>query len=140
MTTQSVTLSLPEPLFRYLQQMAIATRRPMAQLVRQSLEGNLPPSVATLPSEIQDELLSLQTIPIEQLRQIALSQAPSEEQARHLELLDKNSDSELTSAEQEELAALRLSADLLTLRKAYAWAVLRWRGQAVPTLEELPLD
>jgi len=140
MTTQSVTLSLPEPLFRYLQQMAIATRRPMAQLVRQSLEGNLPPSVATLPSEIQDELLSLQTIPIEQLRQIALSQAPSEEQARHLELLDKNSESELTSAEQEELAALRLSADLLTLRKAYAWAVLRWRGQAVPTLEELPLD
>lgn len=140
MTTQSVTLSLPEPLFRYLQQMAIATRRPMAQLVRQSLEGNLPPSVAALPSEMQDELLSMQTIPIEQLRQIALSQAPPGEQARHLELLDKNSDSELTSAEQEELAALRLSADLLTLRKAYAWAVLRWRGQAVPTLEELPLD
>ena len=140
MTTQSVTLRLSEPLFRYLQQMAIATRRPMAQLVRQSLEGNLPPSVATLPSEIQDELLSLQTIPIEQLRQIALSQAPSEEQARHLELLDKNSESELTVAEQQELAALRHSADLLTLRKAYAWAVLRWRGQAVPTLEELPLD
>ncbi|MFZ1709603.1 MAG: hypothetical protein WA029_09185 [Anaerolineae bacterium] len=140
MTTQSVTLRLPEPVFRYLQQIAIVTQRPIEQLVRQSVEGNLPPSVATLPPEIQGELLSLQTIPVEQLRYIALSQVSPGDQARHLELLDKNSRSELTVAEQKELAALRFSADLLTLRKAYAWAVLRWRGYAVPTLAELPLD
>jgi hypothetical protein len=38
-----VTLNLPEPIFRYFEQVAIATKRPMEQLVRQSVEGNLPP-------------------------------------------------------------------------------------------------
>ena len=140
MTTQSVTLRLSEPVFRYLQQIANATQRPLEQVVRQSVEGNLPPSVASLPPDMQDELLALQAAPVEHLRHVASNQAPPSEQARHMELLDKNSQGELTAAEQEELVALRLLADRLTLRKAYAWAVLRWRGYPVPTLDALPLD
>jgi hypothetical protein len=46
----------------------------------------------------------------------------------------------ISPPEQDELAALRLAADRLMLRKAYAWSVLRWRGQPVPTLDELPLE
>jgi hypothetical protein len=40
----------------------------------------------------------------------------------------------------EIMTALRLEADRLMLRKAYAWAVLRWRGQFIPALNELPFD
>jgi hypothetical protein len=54
-------------------------------------------------------------------------------------LLEKNK-GEITSEERLELAELRIEADRLMLRKAYAWAVLRWRGQSIPALNELPLD
>lgn len=140
MTTQSITLQLSEPVYRYLQQIATATKRPLEQVVRQSVEGNLPPSVATMPAEMRDELLALQGASIEQLRRIAADQTPADEQTRHLELLEKNSTGELTTAEQAELAALRIAADRLMVRKAYAWAVLRWRGYAVPQLDDCPLN
>lgn len=140
MTVQSVTLQLPEPIYRYLQQLAAATQRPLEQLAEQSIAGNLPPSVASLPAEIQRELLSLQAAPIKQVKQVALSQMSPAQQARHLALLEKNSAGTILPAEQEELTALRLAADRLMVQKAYAWAVLRWRGQPVPELGELPLE
>ncbi|MCA9870163.1 MAG: hypothetical protein H6649_12380 [Caldilineae bacterium] len=140
MTTQSVTLQLSEPVFLYLQQVAAATQRPLEQVVRQSVEGNLPPSVSSMPSEMQVELLGLQALPVEQLLHIAAEQVPPMDQARHLELLDRNSAGSITAAERVELAALREAADHTMLRKAYAWSVLRWRGHPVPLLNELPLE
>jgi hypothetical protein len=139
MTIQPVTLQLPEPIYRYLQQIAAATQRPLEQVAAQSIAGNLPPSVASLPAEMQRELLGLQTAPIKKLKQSALSQLSSAQQARHLALLEKNSAGTISPTEQEELATLRQAADRLMLQKAYAWAVLRWRGQPIPELDELPL-
>ena len=140
MTTQSVTLQLSEPIFRYLQQVASATQRPLEQVVRQSIEGNLPPSVDSMPFEMHGELLALQALSVEQLRRVAAGQIAQNEQDRHQELLQRNSLGVLSSAEQGELAVLRQSADRLMLRKAYAWAVLRWRGFAAPNLAEIPLS
>jgi hypothetical protein len=140
MTTQQVTLQLPEPILRYFRQLSLATHRPLEQLLRQSVEGNLPPSVDTMPTEMRDELLALQTLAVEELSRIAASQAPAKKQARHLELLERSRLGAVSPAEQDELAALRVAADRLMLRKAYAWAVLRWRGYPIPPLAELPLE
>ncbi|MFZ2358785.1 MAG: hypothetical protein WA040_05535 [Anaerolineae bacterium] len=140
MTSTSVTLQLPEPVFSYLSQVAIAPKRPLEQVVRQSVEVNLPPSVATVPAEMRDELLAMQAMSVEQLSRIAAQQIAPSDQAHHLELLEKNSVGDLTRVEQEELEELRLAADRLTVRKAYAWSVLRWRGVATPRLDELPLE
>lgn len=140
MTTTSVTLQLPEPVYSYLSQMAVATKRPLEQVVRQSVEGNLPPSAASAPAEMRDELLSMQIMSVEQLSQVAAQQVPPTDQARHLALLEKNSTGELTPDEQMEVENLRLSADRLMLRKAYAWSVLRWHGVATPRMDELPLE
>jgi hypothetical protein len=139
-TVQTLTLSLPEPLYRYLEQMAAATRRPVEQVAQESIAGNLPPSVASMPAEVQGELLKLQSVPIDVLQRIATSQVSPVQQARHQQLLEKNASGALTPAEYDELAALRTAADRLMLRKAYAWAVLRWRGQPIPALNELPLE
>jgi len=139
-TVKTLTLSLPEPVYRYLEQMAAATRRPVEQVAQESIVGNLPPSVATMPAEVQGELLKLQTRPIDELQRIAASQVSPVQQARHQQLLEKNASGTLTLAERDELAALRTLADHLMLRKAYAWAVLRWRGQSVPALHELALE
>jgi hypothetical protein len=59
---------------------------------------------------------------------------------RHVALLQKNEDGLLMPEQRQELAMLRESADQLMLRKAYAWSLLRWRGQRVPSLEELRLQ
>lgn len=140
MVTQTLTLRLPEPTLRYLQQIATATQRPLEQVVQQSIEGNLPPSVATAPANMQAELLAMQMLPLEALQRIARSQAPVEQQVRHLALLESNSAGDLSPAERAELLTLRETADRLMLRKAYAWAILRWQGQPVPELDELPLE
>jgi len=131
---------LPEPVYQYLKQIAVATRRPVEQVAQESIVGNLPPSVATMPVEMQDELLEFQNMPLHELQQVAASQMSPAQQARHRQLLEENAAGLLTPAERDELAALRTLADRLMLRKAYAWAVLRWRGQAVPALDELPLE
>ena len=90
--------------------------------------------------DMQAEFLAMQTLSIPELKEIALAQIDVETQNRHLALLDQNSQGDLTTDEQHELANLRLHADQFTLRKAYAWALLRWRGYPMPKLTELPLN
>jgi hypothetical protein len=136
----TLTLTLPRPVFERLQGMAEATRQPLEQIIRQSIEGNLPPDVSDAPAEMQGELLLLQTLSVAELEQIALSQIPAESQARHLALLERNSAGELTLQERRELARLRQEADQLMVRKAYAWALLRWHGRPMPALHEIPLN
>ena len=43
----------------------------------------------------------------------------------------------LTEAEQQEWERLRLEANGLMFRKAYAAVLLKWRGERFPTLAEL---
>ena len=67
-------------------------------------------------------------------------QVPSPQQEHHLALLEKNQAASITPEERQELSALRVAADRLMVRKAYAWAILRWRGHPVPALHELPVE
>ena len=53
MKTQSITFQLSDRMYRYPQQVAAITKRPLEQLVRQSVEGNLPSSVASAPQAMQ---------------------------------------------------------------------------------------
>jgi len=129
---RTLTLDLPEPIFKRLQEMASATALPLERVARQSIEGNLPPSVASTPREMQTELLALQSLSIEELYQVASSQIPAKQQRRHEVLLEKNARETITSAEKDELVRLRQEADQMMLRKAYAWALLRWHGAHPP--------
>jgi hypothetical protein len=68
---------------------------------------------------------------------IANAKVEPSQHERHVELLEKNKEALLTSEERQELTDLRLAADRLMLRKAYAWSVLRWRGYQIPHLKDL---
>lgn len=139
MATQKVTVELPEPVFRQLVRIAEATDQPLEVLAAQSIASNLPPSADNAPVEMQADLLRMQTKSISQLLEIAHSQVSFSQQQRHMELLEKNQTDDLTLEERQELNKLRSFVDRLMLKKAYAWAVLRWRGHRVPPLNELPL-
>lgn len=137
----SITIELPATLFNILEQTARLTHQPIAVLAQQSIIGNLPPMVSNnLPAGLQTDLLAMQQWSIDQLLATAHSQLPHDQQHRHLALLEKQQETPLTPAEHQELANLRLSADWLMVRKAYAWAVLRWRGHRIPALTDIPLS
>jgi hypothetical protein len=134
MTAQKVTVELPEPIFQQLSRIAMATQQPIEALIAQSIASNLPPTVDNAPPELQAELLRMQTQSIEVLQSIAQSQISLEQQQRHTALLAKKQADTITPQEHQELIELRVSADRLMLQKAYAWSVLRWRGNRIPSL------
>lgn len=139
MATQRITVELSDPVFQQLVRIAEATSQPLEVLAAQSITSNLPPSPDNAPLEMQAELLQMQTLSIDELLEIAQAQIESEQQARHTALLEKNQTDEISPEERQELSELRLTGDRLMLRKAYAWAVLRWRGHRIPSLTELPV-
>lgn len=139
MTTQRITIELPEPVFRQLVRLAEATHQPVELLVAQSVINNLPPFADHAAPELQLELLQMQTLNTEKLLAIAQSHAEPGQHNRHTELLAKNEEGLLTPEERQELSRLRQAADRLMLRKAYAWSLLRWRGKRIPALNELPV-
>jgi hypothetical protein len=132
MTTRQVTIELPEPIFRQLVRIAEATHQPIEALVAQSVISNLPPSADNTSPELQPEFLRMQALSTEDLIAIAQSQAEPIQHDRHTELLAKNAENLLTPEERQELSAFRQASDHLMLRKAYAWSLLRWRGQTIP--------
>lgn len=139
MTTQRVTIDLPEAVFRQLLRVAEATHQSVEVLAAQSVISNLPPSVDSSSPELQPEFLRMQSLTNEELLAIAQAQVERSRFERHTELLEKNEAGLLTPQERQELTALRQAADHLMLRKAYAWSLFRWRGQRVPTLQEMPV-
>jgi hypothetical protein len=132
-----ITVELPEPIFQQLVRIAEATSQPLEVLAAQSITSNLPPSVDNAPPEMQTELLRIQGLSIDELLEIVQTQIEPLQQAQHTALLEKNQKDEISQEEHQELSRLRSTVDRLMVCKAYAWAVLRWRGQRIPPLNEL---
>jgi hypothetical protein len=135
-----LTINLPDSVFQQLRAIAELTEQPLNDLVLQSLVGNLPPSIDTAPAEVCAELLKMQTLmSVEELRRIAQAEVPENQQAERFELVNKNKSESLTEVEQVRLRELRLFGDQLMLKKNHAYAILRWRGQPIRNLDQLPL-
>jgi hypothetical protein len=137
MSLQTVTLNLPEPIYRRLRRAAETSRLSFEDVVVQTIVGNLPPSVDDVPPELQGELSALQALSEDELWAVARSVMDPGQQRRFEHLLRKNNRCTLTPRERKELEHLGQEADRLTLCKAYAYALLRWRGYPLPTLEAL---
>ena len=137
MLTQDVTISLPEPLYLRLQQVAQGTKQSLAEVIIRAVQIGSPPSWEDAPAEFQADLAALDRLDDEALWRIARSSQLSAEITRYQELLDKNSNRALSLAEGQELAQLRKAADRFMLRKAYAVDLLRWRGHAIPPANQL---
>lgn len=137
MTTQEVTLPLPEPLYQRFQQLAQATHQSLTDVLLHAVEVGSPPDWQSAPAEFQAELAALDRLPDRALWQIARSRVTVAETARYQELLDKNSEGALTAEEQAELVGLRTDADRLMLRKAHAAALRRGRGHTLPAADKL---
>lgn len=140
MATYRLTLELPESVFQKLVRIAELSNQSLESLAVQSITSNLPPSVENAPVEMQGELLRMQHLPVEELVKITRMPVSTTAQQHHLTLLEQNANDSITAAELEEVRDLRIAADRAMLIRAFAWALLRWRGYPIPPLEDLPLE
>ena len=132
MTTQAVTLYLPEALYVRLQQNAQATHQSFDAVALHAIEVGAPPSWEDAPTEFQTDLAALDRLDDDTLWRIARSHQTETEMTRYADLLDKNANDVLSDADRVELTQLRTQADRFMLRKVHAAALLRWRGHHIP--------
>ena len=135
--TRPVTIDLPDPIYRQLQQTARKTKRRLEDVLLQTISGNLPPGTEDAPADMQAELQALQWADDNALWAIAHSRVSSDQQARQEYLLTKSQQGLLTTEERAEFQRGGDAIDRLTLKKAYAYALLRWRGFPLPSLDAM---
>ena len=129
MTTQTVTVTLPEEIYHRFQVSAHVMQQSMEDLLTQSIQGNLPPSIEDLPPELQNEIgLFLQSLTSQALWEIVKAPSLPATWQRQQELLEKNQEETLTAAEMDKLEQLRVQMDRRGMRRSYALALLKWRG------------
>lgn len=137
MATDSLVIHLPETLHRRLERLAALTRRPLENLIVQTLSASLPPLPEDLAPAMRDALAALEQLSDADLAQLAHATFPHDDYDLLTSLREKRRAGDpLSEQEQSELERLTETADLLTLKKAYAAVLLKWRGQALPTLSE----
>jgi hypothetical protein len=132
MLAETVTLKIPEMLYRRLQSTAQSTQRSLDDVILHALQVGSPPVWDDVPAEFQADLAAMDRLDDAALWQIARSRKTEAEMKRYDELLAQNQDRQLAPAEKQELQQLRQEADRFMLRKAHAAALLRWRGHTVP--------
>ncbi len=134
---QTITLQLPgETLQRYRRGATIA-RKSLEEFLMERLVEAVPPLADDLPSPLHEELEVLESLDDKALWKVAQSQLPPAHQRLYGRLLHKNSQGTTTAREKEELHALGEEARRLTLKKAHAYMLLKWRGHHIPSPEEL---
>jgi hypothetical protein len=76
-------------------------------VVLQTIRGNLPPSLDDLSPELHGAVADLQQMSDEALWSVTKASLPPHQWRRHQHLLRKGQEGMLSTAEREELAALR---------------------------------
>lgn len=137
MPTDTVAIEVPQPLYRRLERLAALAGQPMDRLIDRALSASLPPLPEDLPPAMQESLLALERLSDEELTEVVHGRMPEDDAELFADLRERRADGQLSAQEQSHLDRLMQAADLLTLRKAYAAVLLRWRGARVPTLAEL---
>ena len=137
MTTETMTIQVPEVLYRRLERLAALSGRPLDSLITQTLSANIPPLPDDLPAPTRDALTSLEALNDDDLWQIVRSSMPDAEYEQFTELRAKRRAGTIAPDEQATLDHLVQEADILPLRKAYAAVLLKWRGHKLPTLAVL---
>ena len=129
--TQTVTLELPESLYRSANQIAEATRQPLEVVLQDSLANVLPPLDDVSPEEAT-ELAAMALMKDARLWREARKTLSTAKQAELDELLYRQSAGQLSADDETRLHALVDAYGRLMVRKAHAWLLLARRGYQVP--------
>jgi hypothetical protein len=134
---QTLTLQLPDDTLQRYQRGAMAARKRLEDFITDRLvETTLPLNIA-LPTPVEAKLKAMEALADESLWEIAKRRLPPPQQRRYNRLLTKNVQGTITETEKKLLQTLGDEARLLTLEKAHAFMLLKWRGYTLPSPEML---
>lgn len=129
-----ITLTIPDDLYRRLLSSASASDLPIDEVLVQSLRAGSPPDIEGVPLEYRDDVAALPRFSDEQLLELSRIEFPTKQFTLLEELLRKNANGELNEEERKQLADLQQESNRFMIRRAFVFALLRWRGHAVPQL------
>lgn len=132
MAVKDIVVPLPEDLYVRLEQTAHATKQSITDVLVHAVRIGSPPNWSDAPAAFQADLAALDRVDDDELWRIARSQRSQVDSQRLQDLLEKNAEGTLTPNEQIELNTEISGADRFMLRKAYAAALLHWRGHGMP--------
>lgn len=136
MTTQTVSVQVPEPIFRKLKRAADVTCRPVEEVLAATLNAALP-EPSGLPPELAGELASMHLFSDDSLWAATEPSLSPTEQRRLGQLNRIAGQRPLTKAEEAEQEQLLAAYHRSVLRRAQALAILTQRGHPIPTEMEL---
>jgi hypothetical protein len=135
MRNSVLNLELPDDIYERVRRAAKGMNQPLETALVNIVRAATP-SLAKVPAEYRVELEAMEDLGDAELRRISESKAPPPKQRQLERLLDKNQRAELTEREQQTLGRLRADADRLTLQRAYAALLLKYRGHRLPSVDE----
>jgi hypothetical protein len=139
MTVQTLTLSIPEPIYQRARQAAEVLQRPVEDVIVDTLATTLP-ILDDAPVEMVSELVAMAHLSDEALQGLANNVMAEERQELLDHLLDEQGRGVLDEAGQRKLAALMAEYGRSMLRRAKAVALLIARGRPVPALAHVPSE
>jgi hypothetical protein len=131
MPPQTIILELPEHLYRTVNKLAQITKRPLTEILQESLAHTLPP-LDDIPAEESDVLAHMSTLNDAALWRTSKVTLPESQQEELHALLDRQSAGELTPNDAVRLQELLDQYGHLLVRQSHAWLLLARRGYHVP--------
>jgi hypothetical protein len=128
---QTITVTLPEAIYKRVKDTAEAMSLPLEAVVTQSIELLLPAFEDDMPLDMQSELVTLTFLTDAQLWKIAHQTMDKQKQARLETLAEIQKHRELNTNEQAELDQLMSEAQQIMLYKAEAYRLLAQRGHTI---------
>ena|SRR5215831_2403932 len=136
MARQAITLELPEDVYERVKRTARGMQQPVEQALVRIVAAAMP-SLEHVPPAYHGELEAMEALSDAELWREVESQIPVARQRRLTQLQRKHQRDILTERERQTLARLRMELDRVTLRRSYAYLLLKCRGHRIPTLMEL---
>lgn len=131
MITQTITVELPDNLYRSVKQLSRTMNQPVADILLDSLTHTLPP-LDDVPPEEAEALARLSLLNDADLWRVAQSNLSPQKQMKLESLLTDQSMGKLNDGQQEQLTTLQNEYGRLLVRQAHAWLLLARRGYKVP--------
>lgn len=136
MTVRTVTVQLPEILYRQAKETAAAKSLSVEEVLAQSIALSLPPLEEELPPDLRRQLSSLMLRSDDELWDIARAEMEAGQQDRLETLTDSREARELTAEETLELETIISEGESLMVKKAEAYRLLTRRGFTIPWVNQ----
>lgn len=131
-----LTVELPEDVYERVRRAAKGMNQPLETALVNIVKAATP-TLEKVPDAYRAELEAMEDLGDDDLRKATRKGLPAAQKRRLAALLDRNRRRELSERERRALTGLRAAADRNMLRRSYAYLLLKYRGQPIPSLTDL---